>query len=35
MIVVQVSVKSECKIYGSHTGGKLAAKQLNILRFNR
>jgi hypothetical protein len=35
MIVIQAGVKTECKIYGSHTGIKLAAKQLNILRFNR
>jgi hypothetical protein len=32
MIVVQVGVNTECKSYGSHTGVKLGAKQLNIFR---
>jgi hypothetical protein len=35
MIVVQVGVKTECKIHNVHTREKLGAKQLNIFGFNR
>jgi hypothetical protein len=36
MIVVEVDVKTECKIYGcrSHTEVKLGAKQLNIFKID-
>jgi hypothetical protein len=37
MIVVEVGVKTECKIYGcrcSHTGVKLGAKQLSIFKID-
>jgi hypothetical protein len=34
MIVVELGVKTECKIYGSHTGVKLGAKQFNIFKID-